>query len=105
MNSIVVVSKNLLAIIGSEQTSEFRLNQIRNSISLDDEVGLDIKEVYFCHLNPDQEDITKEQEAKLIALLNASPNQTPLEDNYFFITPRPGTISPWSSKATEILKN
>ena len=46
MNSIVVVSKNLLAIIGSEHTSEFRLNQIRNSISLDDEVGLDIKEVY-----------------------------------------------------------
>ena len=51
MNSIVVVSKNILAIIGSEQTSEFRLNQIRKSISLDDEVGLDIKEIYFCHLN------------------------------------------------------
>ena len=77
MNSIVVVSKNILAIIGSEQTSEFRLNQIRKSISLDDEVGLDIKEVYFCHLNPDQKDITKEQEAKLIALLNASSSQPP----------------------------
>ncbi|MHB1213372.1 MAG: phosphoribosylformylglycinamidine synthase [Thiobacillus sp.] len=40
------------------------------------------------------------------ALDYGTPTDTPTADDpLILVTPRPGTISPWSSKATEILKN
>ena len=42
----------------------------------------------------------------LSALLSHGPNyeQTPVEGAEFFVTPRLGTVSPWSSKATDIVQ-
>ena len=49
--------------------------------------------------------VTKKESQELFGLLNASDNQIFSAISFFLITPRIGTISPWSSKATEILKN
>ncbi len=38
-------------------------------------------------------------------LLNASAEDVVIDETTFFVTPRKGTISPWSSKATDIFRN
>ena len=105
MNSIIEVSQNIIAIIGSEKPSEFRLNQLRETIHIEDAKKIESHEIYFCQLNIDTTLLSKDDLAKLDKLLNGSEDQKSFNNSYFFITPRIGTISPWSSKATEILKN
>ena len=105
MNSILEVSKNIIAIIGSEKPSEFRLNQLRRSILLEEAKNINYKEIYFCHLNIISSAISHEELSGLSQLVNGSDEDIDLEKRHLFITPRIGTISPWSSKATEILKN
>ena len=105
MNSILEVSKNIIAILGSEKPSEFRLNQLRQSISLEEAKNITYKEIYFCHLNILSTAISNEELSELSQLLNGAEEEDDLEKRPLFITPRIGTISPWSSKATEILKN
>ena len=51
LDEILEVSKNIIAILGSEKPSEFRLNQLRQSISLEEAKNITYKEIYFCHLN------------------------------------------------------
>ena len=105
MNSIIEVSPKIIAILGYENNSEFRLNRLRQSIKLDNAGDIETQEIYFCMLNRNISRIKENQLLKLLSLLNASDNQSFPEKSFFFITPRIGTISPWSSKATEILKN
>ncbi len=60
---------------------------------------LDAQYLYFVDL---ARPLSKSEEARLRALL---PNNTSLslqEGQYLLVIPRPGTISPWSSKATDI---
>jgi phosphoribosylformylglycinamidine synthase len=45
-----------------------------------------------------------EELARLMALLAAEPSAGPTAD-LLLVTPRLGTISPWSSKATDIARN
>ncbi|NCF80050.1 MAG: phosphoribosylformylglycinamidine synthase [Proteobacteria bacterium] len=50
--------------------------------------------------------LSGEQEQLLARLLNArQDSSSAAPDNRFLVVPRPGTISPWSSKATDILHN
>ena len=105
MNSIIEVSPQIIAILGCENISEFRLNQLRQSIQLDNAGDIEIQEIYFCMLNRNISSIKENELLELLSLLNANDNQNFPEKSFFFITPRIGTISPWSSKATEILKN
>ena len=105
MNSIIEVSPKIIAILGYENNSEFRLNQLRQSIQLDNAGDIETQEIYFCMLNRNISSIKENELLELLSLLNASDNQSFPDKSFFFITPRIGTISPWSSKATEILKN
>ena len=105
MNSIIEVSPQIIAILGYENISEFRLNQLRQSIQLDNAGDIETQEIYFCMLNRNISSIKENELLELLSLLNANDNQNLPEKSFFFITPRIGTISPWSSKATEILKN
>ena len=105
MNSIIEVSPQIIAILGYENISEFRLNQLRQSIQLDNAGDIETQEIYFCMLNRNISSIKENELLELLSLLNANDNQNFPEKSFFFITPRIGTISPWSSKATEILKN
>ena len=105
MNSIIEVSPKIIAILGYENNSEFRLNQLRQSIQIDYAGDIETQEIYFCMLNRNVSSIKENELLELLSLLNASDNQSFPDKSFFFITPRIGTISPWSSKATEILKN
>ena len=105
MNSIIEVAPKIVAILGAENNSEFKLNQLRQSIQLENMQDIGFQDIYFCLLNKDISRVTKKESQELFGLLNASDNQIFSAISFFFITPRIGTISPWSSKATEILKN
>ena len=105
MNSIIEVSQNIIAVIGSEKPSEFRLERLRELVSPEYAKDLESHEIYFCQLNVDKSLLSKDDLDKLHQLLHGSEDRKSFNNSYFFITPRIGTISPWSSKATEILKN
>ena len=61
------------------------------------EAKINSNEIYFIHLNSDQSDL-----AGIKDILSA----TEYEDDFsFYVGPRLGTISPWSSKTEDIIKN
>ena len=105
MNSLIEVSQDTIAIISSARPSEFRLEKLRKKSMLKDPSKMDCFEIYFCKLNVSINTISKKELKSLITLLNGNDDKTFLNKDFFFITPRIGTISPWSSKATEIMNN
>ena len=105
MNSIIEVSPNIIAIIGSDNLSDFRLNQLRQSIPSHEHQDIQCHEIYFCQLKEGSSNLSESCIVKLTNLLNSNQAQSNLAESFFFITPRIGTISPWSSKATDILNN
>ena len=105
MNSRIEVSQNIVAILGSETSSEFRLNRVRESLSLDKSSDVSVREIYFLKLRKDSSHVSEEDYKKLSDLLVGSDTQDIKDKSFFLLTPRIGTISPWSSKATEIIGN
>ena len=105
MNSRIEVSQNIVAILGSETSSEFRLNRIRESLSLDKSSVVSAREIYFLKLRKDSSNVSEEDYKQLSDLLVGSDAQDIKDKSFFLLTPRIGTISPWSSKATEIIRN
>lgn len=62
---------------------------------------LDVKNVYLVNT-----DVNKNfNKNKLEKILKAQVIAPASEERFLYIAPRPGTISPWSSKATDILRN
>ncbi len=96
----------MLTIPGSQALSDFRLKR------LFDEVVISVPEVFeinsiFIHFVDLERDLAPVESTKLSKLLIESGRaelEIP-EGNQFLITPRPGTISPWSSKSTDIAHN
>jgi phosphoribosylformylglycinamidine synthase len=64
--------------------------------------SINATEVYFIESEGPLDDQTSE---RAFALLSATEHSTRADDGGFFVTPRKGTISPWSSKATDIFHN
>ena len=104
MNSYKEISKSIIAINGSTRLSEFRLSSLQNKLGPYKEVlrGMSCNEVYFLSVkeSPNSKDLDLLE--KVLKMDTFS-----LEDGLssLVVIPRRGTISPWSSKATEILKN
>ena len=96
----------MLTIPGSQALSDFRLKR------LFDEVVISVPEVFeinsiFIHFVDLERELAPVENTKLSKLLIESGRaelEIP-EGNQFLITPRPGTISPWSSKSTDIAHN
>ena len=105
MNSIIEVSQNIFALIGSETASEFKLERIRESLSLAKDSDIKSREIYFFQLREGLAEISENDVKKLSDLLDTSDTQDIKEESFFILSPRIGTISPWSSKATEIIRN
>jgi phosphoribosylformylglycinamidine synthase len=89
---------------GGSAFSSFRLEALRKRMA-DAEpttrhLDLQATFIYLVHLNSDLEPTGWEQ---LEALLNSDGDCETASG--FFVTPRKGTISPWSSKATDIAHN
>jgi phosphoribosylformylglycinamidine synthase len=90
---------------GASAYTPFRLQQkLLQLQAIDKSIdSLAAEYYYFIHLN---EQWQESQSATLTDLLTASPlTPTKNEQSGFWVTPRIGTISPWSSKATEIIQN
>lgn len=91
---------------GSPALSEFRVNKLLESCL---EAGLPVTGIYaefmhFAHLEAPLSDEEKEKLARLLKYGPTLAEHAP-EGTLLVVTPRPGTISPWSSKATDIAHN
>jgi phosphoribosylformylglycinamidine synthase len=91
---------------GSPALSAFRINKL---LSRFQEAQLPVNDVYaeFVHFADVSAPLTTEEQTKLQRLLKYGPSlaeHAPV-GRLILVTPRPGTISPWSSKATDIAHN
>ncbi|TNI33271.1 hypothetical protein, partial [Aeromonas veronii] len=99
---------------GAPALSDFRVQkllqrfaQMRNESGV--ESGVEIEDVYaeYVHFAELTSPLSPPERATLGQLLRYGPTipeHTP-SCQLFLVTPRPGTISPWSSKATDIAHN
>ena len=93
----------MLIFRGAPALSEFRKQKLSSSLKAIEPAieGLYAEFVHFVEVTGDLSDI---ESATLTALLTYGP-QVSAEDpegELLLVVPRPGTISPWSSKATDI---
>lgn len=99
----------MLVLSGSTAHSEFRLRKLLRQIQLD------IPEVEalsscFVHIINNNQPLNEQQMSVLEQLLAYGDPVSDTQDAgqfgvYRLVVPRPGTISPWSSKATDIVRN
>ena len=91
---------------GSPALSEFRIHGLMQKFQ---QQQLPVKSVYaeYVHFVALNATLSAEQEAKLKALLHYGPTLAEHEakGESFIVIPRVGTISSWSSKATDIAHN
>ncbi len=91
---------------GSPALSEFRVNKL---LQLCAQQQLPVTGIYaeFMHFADLTEDLDSAELAKLEKLLTYGPTieEHEPEGLLLLVTPRPGTISPWSSKSTDIANN
>ncbi len=94
----------MLALIGPPARSDFRLAKIRAQV---DAPGLTGLQAWFVHLVQTSRELTASERRVLDALLTYGPHPAPTDSPALscVVTPRPGTISPWSSKASDIARN
>ncbi len=98
----------MLQLIGRSALSAFRLEKLLTTIQaqLDNVLTLRTEYRYFIEVDGDGELSTADQ-AVVDTLLetNLRSSDAATDELFFLVTPRPGTISPWSSKATDIAHN
>jgi len=93
----------MLKILGTSALSEHRLNQLLTQLKQIDSsiTGVSAKFVHFVEI---EKALTTEENSMLERLLSYgyAESSSKIKGQHFLVVPRPGTISPWSSKATEI---
>jgi len=91
---------------GPVALSTFRLEKLRASVS---EICADVAQIQtqYVHFVDIESALTPEEQQRLESLLDYGANDATdeLQGQILWVTPRPGTISPWSSKATDIAHN
>ena len=96
----------MLILRGAPALSEFRIQKFIDQCA---KAALPVTEIYaeFVHFADVTGDLTAEQQHVLDKLLTYGPTITSHQPTglLLLVTPRPGTISPWSSKATDIAHN
>ena len=97
-------------LAGSSALSAFRINKILSSCR-EQSIPITNIEAQYIHFIDLSDELTVQQQLTLDKLLQYGPKsaQINVEDKtskiLFLVTPREGTISPWSSKATDIAHN
>ncbi|HNP63098.1 MAG TPA: phosphoribosylformylglycinamidine synthase [Woeseiaceae bacterium] len=95
----------MLELPGQPALSNFRIAKLTRALKrLDERVDpLQAQFVYFVATNTD---LSREERSRLDALLlTGDKSPRPKKGAHqFIVVPRPGTISPWSSKATDIAR-
>ena len=96
----------MLRLRGNPALSPFRLHKL--TATLTSHVP-DLVHCYaeFFHFVDLEQHLTADEQALLARLLDYGPRLAvePPEGEVLLVAPRPGTISPWSSKATDIARN
>lgn len=96
----------MLTLRGSAALSAFRREKLLTQIrAIDSSIrAVDAEYVHFASLSGD---LAAEQQQVLEALLHYGPRAEAVDNSgrLFLVLPRPGTISPWSSKASDIAHN
>ena len=93
----------MLIIPGTSALSEYRLNQLFTQLKTTDSTVNAIS-ARFVHFVDVDKKLSDKEQVRLNNLLSYGytiPDK-PTQGQTFLVVPRPGTISPWSSKATEI---
>ena len=93
------MSKKILLLTGKKSFSDSRIEQLQNSLNKINKTNLEVQVNDFYFLYGD----IKEKSLDRINLILESNSHS--ENFSFFIGPRKGTISPWASKTSDILKN
>ncbi|MCX7544090.1 phosphoribosylformylglycinamidine synthase [Marinicella gelatinilytica] len=94
------MSLTWVTLLGGDAFSTFKkakLNEIAQENNWPEIV--DIKSVYVLEVS---QTLVPADRDKIVRLLNAQTASLPFSQNTLTVFPRPGTISPWSSKATDI---
>ncbi len=95
----------VLELYGGRALSDFRLSRLLAAVEARDErvTALAATHIYFVEL---AKTLTEQQRQRLDALLHAAaePSDVARKGRRIVVVPRPGTISPWSSKATDIAR-
>ena len=93
----------MLELPGQPALSNFRVAKLIRALKRVDERvdSLQARYVYFVSTH---QDLSREERSRLDALLLSGdkPGKPKKGARNFYVVPRPGTISPWSSKATDI---
>ena len=96
----------MLTVTGAPALSAFRLQKLKDQLA--QLLGGPV-EVFaeFVHLVEADGGLSDDERGVLERLLQYGPSAERLavSGEEFFVAPRPGTISPWSSKATDIAHN
>ncbi|HLV77183.1 MAG TPA: phosphoribosylformylglycinamidine synthase [Marinobacter sp.] len=96
----------MLELRGAPALSPFRSRKLHSRIQ---ELVPEVAHVYaeFMHFVDLDEDLSDAEHAILDRLLTYGPSVQAEEPDgvLFLVVPRPGTLSPWSSKATDIARN
>ncbi len=96
----------MLQLLGGLALSDFRKNKLLTSLQAVVPDITDIQASYW-HFVDLEKTLSSDERAVLDSLLHTESaiEKTTSDTNLFLVIPRPGTISPWSSKATDIAHN
>src|SRR4051812_7432207 len=94
----------MLILRGSPALSPFRLQKLLERITAAGGLPARALSAEFVHVIETSSDLTAAEQQVLEQLLTYGPTRAPvsIEGVQQVVAPRPGTISPWSSKATDI---
>ncbi len=95
----------MLELPGQSALSNFRLAKLTRSLQRADKRVKDV-DARFVYLVDTNAELSKQDRSRLDALLLSGdkPGKFSKITRKLYVVPRPGTISPWSSKATDIAK-
>ncbi|HAN68205.1 MAG TPA: phosphoribosylformylglycinamidine synthase [Halieaceae bacterium] len=96
----------MLILRGTSALSPFRRDKLTQKLAAIDP-AIRLHGGYFVHFAQLGDELSPEREALLKQLLGEVPETpaAPQQGELLLVVPRPGTISPWSSKATDIAHN
>ena len=98
----------MLQLIGRPAFSAFRLEKLLSNIQAEVATVTAIRTEYRYFVEIEGECILPAKERELVETLlqaKVADSEPQTDESFFLVTPRPGTISPWSSKATDIAEN
>lgn len=96
----------MLILQGGSALSDFRVNKLLPALQANIP-QINAVQAHFIHFAETSADLSEKEQTQLDALLNYGSAIETADNNSakLVVIPRPGTISPWSSKATDIVHN